>query len=170
MATAVRGDAVGGEGVEAKPFLWAAVFCGARRGSDPAFAAAAAELGRELLARGLGLVYGGSTLGLMGEVGLAMREGGGALLGVTTEEIDIFAQTVSSELLPETVVQKDAQACRTVMVERADFFVCLPGGSGTLAELCVTSDSFTAPCVKAKPVGVLNIGTTPRRGWGRRVH
>ena len=109
-----------------------AVFCGSRNGSDPAFAQAADALGRGLAARGIRLVYGGGGIGIMGIVARATLGSGGEVTGVIPRflmEIEL-----SHPDLSELVVVDDMHTRKRVMFERADAFVVLPGGLGTLDE------------------------------------
>lgn len=109
-----------------------AVFCGSRNGSDPAFARAADALGRGLAARGIRLVYGGGGIGIMGIVARATLGNGGEVTGVIPRflmEIEL-----SHPDLSELVVVDDMHTRKRVMFERADAFVVLPGGLGTLDE------------------------------------
>ena len=109
-----------------------AVFCGSRNGSDPAFAQAADALGRGLAARGIRLVYGGGGIGIMGIVARATLGNGGEVTGVIPRflmEIEL-----SHPDLSELVVVDDMHTRKRVMFERADAFVVLPGGLGTLDE------------------------------------
>ena len=109
-----------------------AVFCGASLGHSPAFAAAAEALGRGIARAGLRLVYGGGLLGLMGVVANAALEAGGEVVGV----IPTFLQRreVAHEGISELVVTDSMHTRKTAMFERADAFVTLPGGLGTLDE------------------------------------
>ena len=109
-----------------------AVFCGASLGHSPQFRTAAEELGRGIARAGLRLVYGGGLLGLMGVVANAALEAGGEVVGV----IPTFLQRreVAHEGISELVVTDSMHSRKTAMFERADAFVTLPGGLGTLDE------------------------------------
>jgi uncharacterized protein (TIGR00730 family) len=108
------------------------VYCGAQEGSDPAFRAAAAELGRALAARDVGLVYGGGSVGLMGVLADAVLAAGGRVTGV----IPGFLAT--KELLhaglTEQIVVGSMHERKRTMFDRSDAFIVLPGGFGTLDE------------------------------------
>lgn len=109
------------------------VYCGSAEGSDPAFAAAADEMGRRLADAGLGLVYGGGSIGLMGRTARAVLEAGGEVVGVIPRflhEREIMLREVS-----ELIVTEDMHERKRIMFERADAFVALPGGVGTLEEV-----------------------------------
>jgi uncharacterized protein (TIGR00730 family) len=109
------------------------VFCGSSNGIDPAYAAAARELGTELARRGLGLVYGGATVGLMGAVADAALAAGGHVTGV------IPTQLVEKELahagVPDLRVVATMHERKALMAALADAFIALPGGMGTLEEM-----------------------------------
>jgi uncharacterized protein (TIGR00730 family) len=110
-----------------------AVYCGSAPGNNPAFLADATELGRKIAAAGLGLVYGGSNMGLMGAVANSALSAGAEVIGVLPEilsgkEIAHTGLTVL-ELVP-TMHERKAR-----MAELADAFLILPGGYGTFDEL-----------------------------------
>ncbi len=111
------------------------IFCGSRVGSDPRYAAAARELGRALARRGTTLVWGAGRVGLMGEVADAALAEGGRVHGVIptflrTEEL-VHPRLGPTELtVTETLFERKRQ-----LIERAQAFVVLPGGLGTLDEL-----------------------------------
>jgi hypothetical protein len=109
------------------------VYCGSSSGNDPEFVAAARRLGRILAENGIGLVYGGGARGLMGALAQSVHEHGGTITGVIPDFL------VRQELLfthaNEVVVTQDLHERKRVMFERADAFVALPGGIGTLEEL-----------------------------------
>lgn len=100
---------------------------------DPAFAEAARELGRGMAARGQTLVYGGGNIGLMGVVAREIHAGGGHVVGVIPEKLrDLeLAYTAADEL----VVTESMRERKAIMEARADAFVALPGGLGTLEEI-----------------------------------
>jgi hypothetical protein len=109
------------------------VYCGTGEGATPAYLAAATELGRRIAADGLSLVYGGGSIGLMGAVARATLDNGGHVTGVIPrflEEREVMMQTVS-----DLVVTDDMHERKRIMFDRADAFVALPGGIGTLEEL-----------------------------------
>jgi uncharacterized protein (TIGR00730 family) len=123
-------------------------------GADPAFAATAKALGEEMARRGIGLVYGGGRLGLMGVVADAVREAGGEAYGVIPQAlIDLeVAHTGLTELhIVQTMHERKA-----LMTELTDAFVCLPGGIGTLDEL-FEAWSWNALGYHAKPFCLLNV-------------
>ena len=110
-----------------------AVFCGARKGRDPAFAALAGAVGRAIAARGWLLVYGGGSVGLMGELADAALAAGGRVLGVIPELL--MRMEVGHAGLQQLEIVADMPTRKTRMIEVADGFLVLPGGFGTLDEL-----------------------------------
>lgn len=115
------------------PARYLAVFCGARTGTDPAFADAARAVGRSLAERGLGLVYGGGSVGLMGVVADAALEAGAPVVGVIPRSmVDAeLAHTGCTELHVVTTMHER----KALMAARASAFLALPGGVGTLDEV-----------------------------------
>jgi uncharacterized protein (TIGR00730 family) len=109
------------------------VYCGASAGADPRFLQAAETLGAGLAAAGIGLVYGGGDTGLMGRVARATLEGGGHVTGI----IPTFLVRAENALMEaqDVVIVEDMHERKRLMFERADAFVALPGGIGTLEEL-----------------------------------
>lgn len=115
------------------PARFVAVYCGARTGQDPAYAQAARTIGRLLGERGLGLVFGGGRVGLMGVVADAALEAGAPVVGVIPRSMvdKELAHTGCTELhVIETMHERKA-----MMAERASSFLALPGGVGTLDEV-----------------------------------
>ncbi|MAE96456.1 MAG: TIGR00730 family Rossman fold protein [Deltaproteobacteria bacterium] len=109
------------------------VFCGSSPGARPAYASAAVALGQALVGRGLGLVYGGGCVGLMGIVADTVLAGGGEVVGVIPRSL--ARKEVAHEGVSELLVVEDMFERKRIMMERADAFVSLPGGVGTLDEL-----------------------------------
>jgi uncharacterized protein (TIGR00730 family) len=109
------------------------VYCGSSPGINPAYAEAARSLGRALAENGVGLVYGGGGLGLMGEIARSVLEHGGRVTGIIPE----FLSEKERMLLDATElnVVKDMHERKRLMFDKADAFVALPGGIGTLEEL-----------------------------------
>lgn len=109
------------------------LYCGAADGDDPRYRAAAETFGRLLAEAGVGLVYGGAECGLMGAAARATLAAGGRVTGVLP---DFFNdREVAAQGLTELIVVPDMHARKMTMFERADAFVALPGGVGTLEEL-----------------------------------
>ncbi len=109
------------------------VYCSSSDRLDPKYAAAATELGRELVARGWGLVYGGGKTGLMGMVARAAKSAGGRVVGVIPEFMK--ARELAFDEADELVTVVTMRERKLLMEARADAFVTLPGGWGTLEEI-----------------------------------
>ena len=132
-----------------------AVYCGSSPGVDPAFADAARALGLEMARRGIGLVYGGGRLGLMGVVADAVLSAGGKAYGVIPQAlIDLEVAHVG---LTELHIVANMHERKAMMTELTDAFVALPGGIGTLDEL-FEAWSWNALGYHAKPFALLNVG------------
>lgn len=110
------------------------VFCGSSSGFDPAYAAAARNLGKVLAEEQLTLVYGGARVGLMGAVADAVLAGGGRVVGVLPDFLR--RKEVAHEHLTELEVVPSMHERKARMAELADAFVALPGGMGTMEEFC----------------------------------
>jgi uncharacterized protein (TIGR00730 family) len=109
------------------------VFCGSSPGARPAYGEAAEELGRLLVAEGIGLVYGGGKVGLMGRLADAVLAEGGEAIGVLPESL--VAKEIGHPGLEDLRVVDSMHERKALMAELADAFVALPGGLGTLEEL-----------------------------------
>ncbi len=130
------------------------VFCGSNPGTDPAFVAAAEALGTELVRRGIGLVYGGGAVGLMGVVADAVLAAGGEVTGVIPQHL--WAKEVGHRGLTELLVVDSMHERKLAMADRADAFVALPGGVGTFEELFEVL-TWTQLGIHQKPAGVLDV-------------
>lgn len=108
------------------------VFCGSQPGGRPAYLHAANALGAGLARRGIGLVYGGGSLGLMGAVANAALTAGGDVIGVVSRQF--AAQEKVHESLTRVYVATTAPERLGLMAELSDAFMVLPGGIGTLEE------------------------------------
>jgi hypothetical protein len=130
------------------------VFCGSQSGQDPAYAEAAIAVGKLLAARGIGVVYGGAKVGLMGALANAALVGGGQVLGVIPEKLQ--SHEIAHQGLTELFVVDSMHARKTMMAHLADAFIALPGGWGTLDE---TFEILTWGQLRlhAKPFGLLNV-------------
>lgn len=131
-----------------------AVYTGASLGSDPLFAEAARDFGAALARRGVGVVYGGGRVGLMGAVADAALAAGGEVIGVMPRSLvdDEAAHPGLSELR----VVRGMHERKAGMAELADGFVALPGGLGTLEEI-VEAWTWLQLGVHTKPVGFLDV-------------
>jgi len=132
-----------------------AVYCGSNLGSEPAYAAGAAALGRVLAERGIRLVWGGGQVGLMGSVADAVLGSGGQAFGVITQALK--AKEVAYQGLAELQVVATMHERKAVMADAADAFVMLPGGFGTLDEFFEVV-TWTQLGIHAKPCGILDVG------------
>jgi uncharacterized protein (TIGR00730 family) len=130
------------------------VFAGSNPGTRPAYLAAARELGGLLAARGIELVYGGASLGLMGAVADAALAGGGRVVGVIPEAL--VAREIAHRGLSELRVVATMHERKGLMAELADAFVALPGGLGTFEELLEVA-TWAQLGLHAKPVGLLDV-------------
>lgn len=130
------------------------VYAGSSTGADPAYAAAAEALGAEIARRGLGMVYGGGTVGLMGVVAEAALAGGAPVTGIIPAAL--HAREISKVDLTELLVVQTMHERKFLMAERSDAFAALPGGVGTIEEL-VEALTWTQLGIHAKPVGLLDV-------------
>jgi uncharacterized protein (TIGR00730 family) len=108
------------------------VFCGSSHGNNPAYAAAARRLGALIGERGYALVFGGGNIGLMGEVARAARDHGAPVAGIIPEFLQHLEPPMPDR--EAVTVTPDLQTRKSLMLARADAFVILPGGLGTLDE------------------------------------
>jgi hypothetical protein len=109
------------------------VYCGSGFGTDPAFIEAARALGRDMARAGVSLVYGGGNVGLMGAIARAVLDEGGHVTGIIPEFLKARELMIADA--QELVVVPDMHTRKRLMFEKADAFVALPGGVGTLEEL-----------------------------------
>lgn len=130
------------------------VFCGANDGVDPRYREAAVRLGHLLAARGVGLVYGGGKVGLMGVIADAVLEEGGEVIGVIPE--DLVRKEVAHAGLKDLRVVFSMHARKALMEQLSDGFIALPGGFGTLDEFCEIV-TWAQLGLHRKPCGVLNV-------------
>lgn len=110
------------------------VFCGSSAGRLPLYAEAARSLGRMLVARGHGLVYGGASVGLMGQVADAVLAAGGEVDGVIPHALE--ARELAHQGLTRLHVVDSMHERKALMADLSDGFVALPGGMGTMEEMC----------------------------------
>jgi uncharacterized protein (TIGR00730 family) len=131
-----------------------AVFCGASSGNDPSYLEASRNVGRVLAERGIGVVYGGGHVGLMGAVADAAMEAGGRVVGV----IPTFMthKEVAHERVSELIMVRDMHERKMVMHQRSDAVIALPGGFGTMDELFELL-TWRQLGLHAKPMGLLNV-------------
>jgi len=130
-----------------------AVYCGSASPADPRYVALAREVGAELAGRGIGVVYGGGRLGLMGAVAAGALEAGGEVIGVIPRalaEAEVANPDCTSLTIVETMHQR-----KQAFTDLSDGFLTLPGGVGTMDELW-EAVSWAQLGYHAKPVGLLN--------------
>jgi uncharacterized protein (TIGR00730 family) len=129
------------------------VYCGSGPGTDPAFIAAARQLGKELARNGIRLIYGGGKVGIMGAVSEAVLQHGGKVTGIIPEFLVAREHARKSA---DLVVTRDMHERKRKMFEMADAFVALPGGVGTLEEI-VEQITWVQLGRHKKPVLLANI-------------
>jgi uncharacterized protein (TIGR00730 family) len=130
------------------------VFCGSSPGHDPRYLEAARSMGRTLARRGLGLVYGGGSVGLMGAVADAALASGGEVVGVIPRVLQI--RELAHKSLSTLHVVESMHERKALMAELSDGFVALPGGMGTLEELSEVL-TWAQLGLHARPVGLLDV-------------
>jgi uncharacterized protein (TIGR00730 family) len=130
------------------------VYCGSSPGTDPAFMQAARDFGKILADNSIRLVYGGGSIGLMGAVADSVIRNGGAATGIIPEFLT--AKERPRRLAQEQIVTRDMHERKQTMFDRADAFVALPGGIGTLEEL-VEQMTWAQLGRHKKPILVANI-------------
>jgi len=131
-----------------------AVFCAAADGARPIYRTVAAELGRTLAERGIGIIYGGATVGLMGAVADAALAHNGTVVGVIPHVL--VDKEISHHGITELHVVDTMHTRKALMGEKADAFLILPGGYGTFEELFEVAAWQTLK-LHDKPVVLLNV-------------
>ena len=131
------------------------VYCGSSPGTDPAFVAAAKNFGKILAENRIRLVYGGGSVGLMGALADAVIAHGGQTTGIIPEFL--MRREQPRRLAQELIVTHDMHERKHRMFERADGFVALPGGIGTLEEL-VEQLTWAQLGRHKKPILIANVG------------
>jgi uncharacterized protein (TIGR00730 family) len=130
------------------------VFTGSSPGGHPDYARAAEELGRALAGRGIGLVYGGASVGLMGVLADAALDAGGDVVGVIPQAL--VDREIAHPRVSDLRVVGSMHERKALMADLADGFVALPGGMGTLEELFEVY-TWTQLGLHAKPLGLLDV-------------
>lgn len=130
------------------------VFCGSGVGSRPEYAAAARALGRQLAERGMGLVYGGASVGLMGMLADAALTAGAEVIGVIPRSM--VEREIAHAGLTDLRIVANMHERKATMAELADAFVALPGGIGTLEELFEVW-TWAQLGLHRKPVALLDV-------------
>jgi cytokinin riboside 5'-monophosphate phosphoribohydrolase len=149
------------------------VFCGSSQGKQPIYMAAAERLGQLLANQGLGLVYGGGGVGLMGVVARTVLVGGGNVIGVLPTALmrkelpvaESLAQAHGELILVETMHERKA-----TMARLSDAYIVLPGGYGTLDEF-FEALTWNQLGIQHKPIGLLNVAGyfDPLLAWVERA-
>ncbi len=131
------------------------VFLGSKVGADPLYLEAATAFGRAMAEAGVGLVYGGASIGLMGALADAVLSGGGEVIGVIPEAL--VRREIMRDDLTELHVVDSMHTRKALMAERGDAFVALPGGLGTFEELFEVW-TWAQLSFHDKPCALLNVG------------
>uniref|UniRef100_UPI0035CB4A96 LOG family protein n=1 Tax=uncultured Sphingomonas sp. TaxID=158754 RepID=UPI0035CB4A96 len=131
-----------------------AIYCGSATPADPVYIDCARQVGRTLAERGIGVVYGGGKLGLMGAVADSALEAGGEVIGIIPQAL-VDAEVAHQGLTELRVVETMHQR-KQAFTDLSDGFVNLPGGTGTMDELWEAL-SWAQIGYHAKPVGLLNV-------------
>ena len=132
----------------------ACVYCGSSSGFDPVYKTTAIELGALLVARGIGLVYGGGSVGLMGALADSVLAKGGEVIGIIPHHL--IAMEVGHRQLTSLIAVDSMHARKHQMADLSDAFIALPGGIGTAEELLEVF-TWLQLGIHAKPVAILNI-------------
>jgi hypothetical protein len=129
------------------------VFCGSRPGTQPGFSDHARELGLRIAERGLELVYGGASVGLMGDLADAVLAAGGKVIGVIPR--GLVEKELAHDGLDDLRVVESMHERKAMMADLSDAFIALPGGFGTLDELFEII-TWAQIGLHKKPIGLLN--------------
>ena len=130
------------------------MYCGSSPGKNPAYSNAAESLAKALCERGIGLVYGGAAIGVMGAIADAVLERGGEAIGVIPKSLAV--KEVAHDNLSELHVVASMHERKAMMAELADGFIALPGGWGTLEEIFEIL-TWAQLGFHHKPCGLLNV-------------
>ncbi len=131
-----------------------AVFCGSRTGASDIYIEEAIKFGKELAQRKITLIYGGSSVGIMGAVADSIIEAGGNVIGVMPKFLD--QKERSHKKLSELIIVESMHERKSKMSDLADGFIALPGGPGTLEEFFEIF-TWAQLGLHQKPLGILNI-------------
>ncbi len=130
------------------------VFCGSSKGVRAEYALAAKALAQAFLKRDIGLVYGGSNIGLMGIIADAMLAAGGEVIGVIPQAL--VTKEVAHQHLTEQRIVSTMHERKALMAELSDAFIAMPGGMGTFDEFCEIL-TWAQLGIHQKPCGILNV-------------
>lgn len=139
------------------------VYCGSSIGTDPVFEAAASRLGQVIAGAGLRLVYGGGDVGLMGTVARAVQNEGGKVTGIIPHFLERKEQMLDD--VDELIVTETMHERKHLMFQKADAFIALPGGIGTLEEV-VEMMTWAQLGRHSKPVCLANVSGF----WSPLIH
>lgn len=130
------------------------VFCGSNSGLNPAYVQAAKNLGAEIVKQGLSLIYGGASVGLMGAIADAVLKAGGQAFGVIPQNLE--SKEIAHKNLTKLYVVESMHQRKQMMFDLSDAFLTLPGGLGSLEEICEVL-TWAQLGLHKKPCGFLNI-------------
>jgi uncharacterized protein (TIGR00730 family) len=130
------------------------VFCGSSSGARESYAAAATSLARYLVENGIGIVYGGGKVGLMGALADAALKAGGEVIGVMPQHL--VEKEISHSGLSQLRIVGSMHERKSLMAELSAAFIAMPGGYGTFEEFCEVL-TWTQLGLHRKPCGILNI-------------
>ena len=130
------------------------VFCGSNKGAKPAYIEAAKSLGKVLVKKNIGLIYGGGKVGLMGVIADEVLAGGGEVIGVIPQSL--VAREVAHQTVTQMHIVNSMHERKALMADLSDGFMALPGGMGTLDEFCEIL-TWAQLGIHQKPCGILNI-------------
>ncbi len=130
------------------------VFCGSNKGAKPAYIEAAKSLGKVLVEKNIGLVYGGGKVGLMGVIADEVLAGSGEVIGVIPQSL--VAREVAHQNVTQMHIVNSMHERKALMADLSDGFMALPGGMGTFDEFCEIL-TWAQLGIHQKPCGILNI-------------
>jgi uncharacterized protein (TIGR00730 family) len=130
------------------------VFCGSNSGTNPVYAEAAKRMGSVLVRRGIGLVYGGGRVGLMGTIADTVMAEGGEVIGIIPDAL--AAKEVAHHGLTELHIVGSMHERKAMMADLSDGFIAMPGGVGTFEEFCEVL-TWAQLGIHLKPCGLLNV-------------
>ncbi len=130
------------------------VFCGSNEGLNPIYKEIAIQVGEILVRKGIGLVYGGGSIGLMGAVAESVQRAGGEVVGIITK--NLLDVEMVNKSVPRMCVVGSMHERKALMSDLSDGFLALPGGFGTLEEFCEVV-TWCQLGIHRKPCGLLNV-------------
>jgi uncharacterized protein (TIGR00730 family) len=140
--------------ISQRTIRWVCVFCGSSAGHRAVYAAAARQLGAHLAGAGIGLVYGGGHVGLMGSIADAVLAAGGEAVGVIPR--DLADKEIAHTSLTKLHIVSSMHERKAMMADLSDAFMLLPGGFGSWEEFCEIV-TWLQLGIHRKPCGVLNV-------------